>query len=236
MSKNIFSAIADLFVKKEQAEEPRVPHPTPSAEKEPAPTPAAEASKEPPPPPSSVKPKKVPQKVKQAKHKKSKSNYDKKGFRIITDRDDLSQLFQAGGVRKDRGREEDFAQLFEISQTDVYQRRMLNEKVVHREPPPPTPATDRIKTYPPPQEELDLHGYTAAQAESRTETFIRGARMRRIRTVRVITGKGLHSDGKAVLPDVVEAKIIELKRNRLLLAYKWEKKDKRKSGSLIIYI
>lgn len=234
MSKNIFSAIAHLFAKKEHVREPRVPEPTPPSKTTAEPPPPSPAS-----PVPRVSRKKTAQKAKQpkqVKHKKPRADYDKKGFRIITDKDDLSQLFQAGEAQNKKAHKEDFSRLFERSQTDVYQRRMLEEKIVHREPQPPTSATGRIKSYPPPQEELDLHGYTAAEAGAATENFIRGARMRKIRTLRIITGKGLHSDGKAVLPDVVGTKIIELKRDRLVLAYKWEKKDKRKSGAMIVYL
>jgi hypothetical protein len=52
----------------------------------------------------------------------------------------------------------------------------------------------------------------------------------------IIVGKGLHSQGKAILPDVVEKKITRLKRKKWLLGFEWEKKDKRKSGSLIVYL
>jgi len=141
-------------------------------------------------------------------------------------------------VDKKKKAEENFAQLFEKSQTDTYQQQMLKEKksLSKREMPLPLTVGERIKSYPSPQEELDLHGYTAVQAESRAETFIRSARLRRIRTVRIIVGKGLHSNGKAVLPEVVKTKIIQLKKDRLVLGYKWEKKDKRKSGALIVYL
>ncbi len=83
---------------------------------------------------------------------------------------------------------------------------------------------------------MDLHGYTAAEAQSGTEAFIRKARNKGIHTLRLITGKGLHSQGKAVLPDVVERKLIELKQKKWVLGYKWEKKDKRKSGAVIVYL
>jgi DNA-nicking Smr family endonuclease len=84
--------------------------------------------------------------------------------------------------------------------------------------------------------ELDLHGATAPDAEKRTESFIENARREKIRTVRIIVGKGLHSEGKAKLPDVVEKKIIRLKRKNWLLGFEWEKKDKRKSGAMIVYL
>jgi DNA-nicking Smr family endonuclease len=194
----------------------------------------AKPQEEPPFPPAKNKAPTLPVTKKKVKIP-SKAKFDKKGFRIITNNESFSQLFQ---VDKKKKPEENFSQLFEKSQTDTYQQQMLKEKksLSNQAMPLTLPIGERIKSYPEPQEELDLHGYTAVQAESRTETFIRSARLRRLRTVRVIVGKGQHSNGKAVLPDVVEARIIQLKQNRLVLSYKWEKKDKRKSGALIVYL
>jgi hypothetical protein len=39
-----------------------------------------------------------------------------------------------------------------------------------------------------------------------------------------------------VLPDVVEDKLIELKRQNIVLAYEWDKKKKSKSGAVIVYL
>ena len=49
-------------------------------------------------------------------------------------------------------------------------------------------------------------------------------------------GKGLHSQGGAVLPDVIEDLAVALKRQKVVLTYRWEKRIKRKSGSLIVYL
>lgn len=169
------------------------------------------------------------------KKRQVKSKQNKKRIPIITDSDDLGELFQVGEAKKKKS-QEDFARLFEKSQTDIYQRVMLLEKKkVPVGTKPLTPA-ERVKDYPAPQEELDLHGFSAAKAERATEFFIRNARRSRLQTVRIIVGKGMHSEGKAVLPDVVEAKIIELKRRDWVFSYKWGKKDKRKSGSMIVYL
>lgn len=51
---------------------------------------------------------------------------------------------------------------------------------------------------------LDLHGDTALEAEGRVKDFISThARISRGRVVRIITGRGLGSRGKAVLPGAV---------------------------------
>ena len=167
-----------------------------------------------------------------------KKRIDKKGFHILSDRDDLHRLFMEGMEKTGYGEEENFARLFEKSQADIYQQVLLKEKVhdIHGQLSRPLTVSERLKQYPPPQAEIDLHGCTAVEAVKKTETFIRNARLRGIRTVRIIVGKGLHSSGQAVLPDVTEARIIELKRHNRILSYKWEKKDKRKSGAMIVYL
>lgn len=93
-----------------------------------------------------------------------------------------------------------------------------------------------IKKYPPPQSTLDLHGFTAKEAELETEHFVRAAAKSGMQTVLIITGKGLHSQGECVLRDVVEMKIAELKKKSVILTFKWEKKHKNKSGALFVYI
>lgn len=90
--------------------------------------------------------------------------------------------------------------------------------------------------HPRPHVELDLHGCTAAEAERKTTSFIVSSRHRRLKTVRIITGKGLHSDGYAVLPGVVESGLLELKEKKLVLSWHWEGKSRESSGSLIIYL
>ncbi|MBU0482672.1 MAG: Smr/MutS family protein [Proteobacteria bacterium] len=95
---------------------------------------------------------------------------------------------------------------------------------------------EKIAVYPPPQEELDLHGMTSEAAERRVRTFLGGAAIEKIKTVRIITGKGLHSNGPAVLPDVTEMVLEELKSSGTVFHYQWEKKVKYKSGAVIVYL
>lgn len=95
---------------------------------------------------------------------------------------------------------------------------------------------EKLHRYPPPQAQLDLHGETALKARQRAEAFIRSARADGLFTLRIIVGKGLHSQGGAVLPDVIEDLTLALKRQDLVLTYRWEKGIKRKSGSLIVYL
>jgi len=174
--------------------------------------------------------------VKKQKVKKTKPSpavkTDKKGFRLLTDEHDLYQVF---GEKKNSPRE-DFGRIFEESQQDIQQQVLMQEKKKISSETAPLTVQERIKTYPAPQLELDLHGSTAPEAEKRTVSFIENARREKIRTVRIIVGKGLHSQVKAILPDVIEKIITRLKRKNWLLGFEWEKKDKRKSGSLIVYL
>ena len=100
------------------------------------------------------------------------------------------------------------------------------------------PLSDREKlnSYPPPQEELDLHGHTGSEAERKTMNFLRQAVALNFRTVRIITGKGLHSNGPAVLPDLVETLLKELQTEKLIFAFAWEKREKHRSGAVVVYL
>ncbi|MDH4320878.1 MAG: Smr/MutS family protein [Desulfobulbaceae bacterium] len=93
-----------------------------------------------------------------------------------------------------------------------------------------------LKQYPAPETELDLHGCTGVEAERLTHSFIAAARQRGVLTIRVITGKGLHSEGPAVLPEVVEQLLTELKRRQEIFSFRWERKAKQKSGAVIVYL
>jgi DNA-nicking Smr family endonuclease len=240
MFKKLFSFINGLVSRKTGIPGTAVSEPGPSVPMESQPADVSPGIPEEP-PPGRVKKKAPSPPVKRKKVKtpsKSKPRFDNKGFRIISDGDDLEKLFRVGGVQH-KEREESFARLFEKSRIDAYQQAMLKEKMYAPgvENKKPLTAAEKIKLYPRvPQAELDLHGYTGPEAEVRAETFIRNARVRGLKTVRIIVGKGLHSDGKAVLPDVVQTKMIDLKRKKWVLGYKWENKDKRKSGSLIVYL
>jgi DNA-nicking Smr family endonuclease len=93
-----------------------------------------------------------------------------------------------------------------------------------------------LRRYPEPQAQLDLHGATAPKARQRAESFIRTSVADGLFTLRLIVGKGLHSPEGAVLPDVIEDLLLALKRESLVLTFRWEKGLKRKSGAVIVYL
>lgn len=59
-----------------------------------------------------------------------------------------------------------------------------------------------------PEATLDLHGQTAAQAERSLRGFLSGAAEHKTRCVLVVHGRGLHSDGVAVLRDMVITELV----------------------------
>ena len=95
---------------------------------------------------------------------------------------------------------------------------------------------EQLRRYPAPQSQIDLHGATALEARQRSDSFIRRTQADGLLTLRLIVGKGLHSEDGAVLPDVVEDLLLSLKREKLILAFRWEKGAKRKSGAVIVYL
>lgn len=94
----------------------------------------------------------------------------------------------------------------------------------------------RRPALPEPEEQLDLHGFTAREAEERTAAFIERARRYRLRTVLVITGKGLHSPQGPVLKDTVESMLRLMREEGTIAAYGWEKGRREESGGLLVQL
>jgi DNA-nicking Smr family endonuclease len=124
--------------------------------------------------------------------------------------------------------EENFALLLEAS--------LKQKKGPVKKKPIPMPLKKRLKRYPPPEAELDLHGFTALGAELKAKAFISTCKHQGYFSLRLIVGKGLHSDSGPVLPDVIEDLLKILKSQHLVLAYEWDRQKKSKSGALIVYL
>lgn len=91
----------------------------------------------------------------------------------------------------------------------------------------------QVKDYPGPQRELDLHGHTGSEAMLELTNFLNRSIDQRVRTVRVVTGKGLHSKHmKSVLPELTERKLGEFRRAGKILAFRREKTG----GSYLVYL
>lgn len=106
----------------------------------------------------------------------------------------------------------------------------------NRHTPKPMPLKRRLKRYPAPEADLDLHGFTAIGAEVKARSFITGAKQQGFFTVRIVVGRGLHSEEGPVLPHVVEDLLKTLKKENIVLSYNWEGRKKGRSGALIVYL
>lgn len=169
---------------------------------------------------------------------------DRHGLPVLAAESDLETLF---GVQPDLAAPArtpsappappPFGRLVQRSLAEGDLQQLLDEKIrQERSGAQKISIRQQIKAHPLPQGQLDLHGCSAVQAEQRTEAFVRGALHAGLATVRIIVGKGLHSQGRAVLPDAVAEKLSELKRRGQVLTFQWEKHKKSKSGALIVYL
>lgn len=166
-----------------------------------------------------------------ARSKKSLKT-DKHGFPVIDQDDDLFVIFGEDGEEQ----QESFAGMFEETYTPDHLSKSRQEKEGISASDLVVTVRELIRRYPGPEAEVDLHGCTARQAARRLESFVLVSRTQGLHTVRIITGKGLHSAGEAVLPIVVEERLRELKREKMVLACRWEGKSRRSSGSVIVYL
>ena len=105
-----------------------------------------------------------------------------------------------------------------------------------RHAPKPMPLKRRLKRYPPPEADLDLHGFTAIGAQIKARTFISSAHVQGFFTLRIIVGKGLHSEDGPVLPHVVEDLLKEMKKENIVLSYEWEGGKRSKFGAVLVYL
>ncbi len=78
-------------------------------------------------------------------------------------------------------------------------------------------------------EELDLHQLNSAEARRRLRRFLDYACQHHCRTVRIIHGRGLHSQGHAILPELVQD---ELRADPRVLAFRLAGRFDGGSGAL----
>lgn len=151
----------------------------------------------------------------------------KKKIRKLTEQDNLPTLFSDSKNRNP----EKFADLFE----DSFSKDTLENALKEKQPDACNrnqPVIKKAKTSPPPQDEIDLHGCTAHEAEVKVQSFILSAKNKGLHTVRIITGKGLHSQGKAILPELTETMMRLFKKENLITSFAWEKKSG--NGSMLV--
>lgn len=177
-----------------------------------------------------------------AQDKKVKKN--RHGLPVLDGLGSLSKMFQrkikdqAQDEDKDKDQDQDednfSAMLFSSLNGKGFNSlmRAKKDKVL----PEPVPLKKRLKRYPPPEKHLDLHGFNAAGAEERAESFLRTALRNGNFTLRIVVGRGLHSRHGAVLPDVVEDLLRRLKKEGVVLWFEWDRKKKSRSGAVIVYL
>jgi len=172
-------------------------------------------------------------------HTQNKKIFEKPDRKALKDKNKIPILSETIDLTTAFGHDpekEEFHELLSRNLEGKSQKALLREKKEKTDGPKPIPVEQRIKRYPGPQESLDLHGFTGMEADRKTDIFIRSARRRGLFTVKIIVGKGIHSQGLAVLPDVVEDRLSALKNEREIITFRWEKRLKAQSGSVIAYL
>ncbi|WP_459914311.1 Smr/MutS family protein [Desulfocicer niacini] len=149
----------------------------------------------------------------------------------------LSDVFKVSEKEDESAPEEveNFSELLESSLKGKNQDALLREKR-DRAPSAPVSLKKRLKRYPPPEKQLDLHGLTGAEADVQAETYLRHSWRNGFFTLRLVVGRGLHSEAGAVLPHVVEDLLVRLKRDGVVLWFEWDRKQKFRSGAVIVYL
>jgi DNA-nicking Smr family endonuclease len=162
---------------------------------------------------------------------KADKQQTKQGVKKLSLEDDLFNDIEEGNEL-----EKSFDELLEESLSDKSSQNIIKDKIAASSEKTSFSKSSKLINYPEPQDEIDLHGLKGNEAELKTDFFIRDSKARGFVTIRIIVGKGTHSEGRAVLPDIVEGKIVDLKREGKIYSFKWEKGRKLKSGSVIIYL
>jgi DNA-nicking Smr family endonuclease len=155
----------------------------------------------------------------------------KQGVKKLSLEDDL---FNA--IEEENETDESFDELLEESLSDKSSHTLIKEKIAASSEKVKLSNNSKLINYPESQGEIDLHGLKGDEAGLKADFFIRDSKAKGLVTIRIIVGKGTHSEGRAVLPDIIEGKIIDLKREGQVHTFKWEKGKKLKSGAVIIYL
>jgi DNA-nicking Smr family endonuclease len=160
-------------------------------------------------------------------------------IRLLNARDDSHGMFDSqDGVGLSAEHADDDGTAFRPMLEDTLSGADQAEIIRQKYPEPYEPGSEKHRAcfQGRAQAELDLHGCHVSEALVRVDSFIETSTLQGLDAVRIIVGKGLHSQGAAVLPDAVEEKIVALKRAGRVATFTWEKKRKRSSGSLLVYL
>jgi DNA-nicking Smr family endonuclease len=81
-----------------------------------------------------------------------------------------------------------------------------------------------------PDHTLDLHGMLKDDALRKVEITVKDMKARGYVKLRIITGKGKHSENQPVIPDAVDELLIKLKREGVIRMISWENRTVKGSG------
>lgn len=158
-------------------------------------------------------------KIYKKKRKKLKPTYTHKKNRKIRTIDSNEDLYELFTGEKNSGVIE--------SDLSINHKNLSKKKSVQ----------EIIASYPPPEKIVDLHGMTLKEAQIKMDNEVLTAKMNNNRTILFITGKGRHSKGgESVLKKMAEEKAIIFKKKCDILTFRWEKKQKKKSGAIIFFL
>ncbi|MCW7753595.1 Smr/MutS family protein [Desulfobotulus sp. H1] len=177
---------------------------------------------------------------------------DKNGIPLLRNQTDFTMVFReetkyggkatesmsvpATGAAARKSEPLDFSVQLRNSLGDKGTERLLKEKKTGVSQGPGISLKERLRRYPAPQKNLDLHGFSGIQAHLKTEIFLQQAKEDGLFTVRIITGRGRNSQGPAVLPDIVDQKIREMAKTGLILSWQWGNDSREPGGSVLVYI
>jgi DNA-nicking Smr family endonuclease len=116
--------------------------------------------------------------------------------------------------------DKEFTQLLDNSLKGKSMDKMMQEKK-ERGASKSVPLSKRLKRYPPAESKLDLHGFTSDGATLKADAFIRNAFGNGFFTLKIVVGKGLHSEFGPVLPDVIHDLLLKLKDEKIVLHFIW---------------
>lgn len=106
-----------------------------------------------------------------------------------------------------------FAEIYSEWEETHDEKERIAKKISREEPKAEQVTFSQVKKLPV-QKELDLHNVKYEEAIAQTRDFIDFCRRNKIRKVRIVTGKGLHSPGgKSIIRPAV---IDELKKNSFI--------------------
>ncbi|MCB9480937.1 MAG: Smr/MutS family protein [Desulfobacteraceae bacterium] len=171
-----------------------------------------------------VKPAPLNPQIKNRISKKELKN--KNGIKVIQKTSDINEFFLSSSA----------SSKLTVKQPADNERAFLNAKKDGLKIQKPLSLEKRIERYPKPELTLDLHGFTSIQAKLKVENFILSSFSKGYFTLKIITGRGNHSEFGAVLPEITEDIVNEMISEKKVLSYKWENINKETSGSMIIYL